>query len=673
MINQKINEKFEAIDKLKSYNGENPYLLRLKYDIFNKNDASSLTDFVIEYINQNSDFSPIKVNKIVKLSDWLGENLKKKYSIDFAPQKFLIISFLGETSSYFHVYGKWRKNMSPIEVFLNKKGVLNNFLLDDYHNIQVNFQRYNDLLSLKDKNRRVKPHQEEAVKFLLSRKKCILADDMGLGKSMSLSIAAIEGNFDAVLIICPASLKTVWKKELSWFVPERDITIVEGFSDKNKNELEEFLGYGIGKSGKKKDELLKEAKEIGKWKDNRFVIVNFDVLDEFYTPSYVRTEDALSKVANENPLLKYIFKKKSLIIIDEAHNLSNSTSDRYKIIKNLINKGKPHSIYLSTGTPITNRPENYFNLIQLIGDSITDDWDFYMKRYCDAKRFPAKGERERCTKIFLNKVKKDNWFKLTDEEKDELKEFIKKNAKMITVAKGASNLDELKEKTSHIYLRRIKDDIKNETNLKNKVVKEIFYTLTNEQKAEYENLWLEYENSQKEINPDKVLNKELTEGALYRKYCSEQMVPHTIEIANYHLNNNEKVVIMCCYDNELYQLKEYFGDKCVIYNGKMSLKEKDKAKDLFLNDDSIKVFIGNIDAAGAGLTLISSHIMIFNNISFVPADNQQAMDRIYRIGQTNDVIIYVQIFKDTEYEKIWDTILSKEMTINKVIKKEDEK
>ena len=65
-----------------------------------------------------------------------------------------------------------------------------------------------------------------------------------------------------------------------WYVPERDITIVDSFQGKTKIELEKMLGYGEGKSGKKLSELQNEMKERGKWQDNRFVIVNFVTITE---------------------------------------------------------------------------------------------------------------------------------------------------------------------------------------------------------------------------------------------------------------------------------------------------------------------------------------------------------------------------------------------------------
>ena len=93
----------------------------------------------------------------------------------------------------------------------------------------------------------------------------------------------------------------------------------------------------------------------------------------------------------------------------------------------------------------------------------------------------------------------------------------------------------------------------------------------------------------------------------------------------------------------------------------------------FLFDPDVKVFIGNIIAAGVGLNLTVSHRMIFNNIDFVPGNCRQMEDRIYRIGQKHDVDIYYQMFNNTQYVKIWNTVMRKELVINQVIKKENEK
>ena len=666
-----IKAKNEAIEILRNYSGKNPYILSMKRDVIILQKTSLLTECAVEYIISNKDREAKNIGKVLRIADWYGEKLKTTYDIEFVPTKLQILTFLGETSNSYHCVVKYRQNMNPLELFIPKKALLGNFLIDDYHNVQVDFERYDKLSMSKDTNRKIKPHQKEAVQFLLSRKKCILADDMGLGKSLELSVAAIEGNFDSVIIICPASLKTNWKKELMWYVPERDITIIDSPIGMTKSELEKFLGYGEGRSGLTVKELQEEAKDKGKWEDNRFVIVNFDVLEEFYKIPVTRSKENIKIAEEQSPMLRYIMNKKSLIIIDEAHRLSNNTSIRYKIIKDLIKRGKPDSIYLATGTPITNNPQNLYCVLQFLDDPITNDWQYYMDRYCGAMKIPAKGEKEKYTNFYLKKKNKTSWYDLTQNEKDELKQYIKDNARHITIAKDGTNLEELKMRISHIYLRRTKEDLAN--GLPNKTIHEVFYDFNMLQQMEYSKLWDEYEAAQLEADPTKEINKDLLETAIYRKYCSNQMVPNTIKMTDEFISKGEKVIIATCYDEELEMFRDYYGERCVIYNGKMNAKQKDTAQKTFMEDPNVMVFIGNIQAASVGLTLIVSHTLIFNNMSFVPSDCRQMEDRIYRIGQTKDVDIYYQMFKGTQYEKIWNIILKKELIINAVIKTEYEK
>lgn len=665
-----IKAKNETLTKLKEYNGINPYILKLKRDVILRNKTELLSEFVIEYILTNFNFNPIPINKTVKIADWFGEKLKKDYEIEFLPEKLRIFTLIGETKTIFHVLIKYRQNMEPMEMFISKKAIIENFLIEDYHNVQVDFNRYDLLSSSKDPNRKLREHQKEAVQFLLSRKKCVLADDPGFGKSTELAVAAIEGNFDSILIISPASIKTTWKKELLWYVPERDITIIESPLTMTKPELEKYLGYKEGRSGLTVKELQNEAKDKGKWEDNRFVIVNFDILEEFYKIPATRSKENIQKALEKSPMLQYILNKKALIIIDEAHRLSNDTSIRYKIINDLIKRGNPDSVYLATGTPITNNPQNFYCLLKLINDPITDDWQYYMDRYCGAMKIPAKGEKERWTNYFLQKVNKSSWYDLTSKEKDKLKEYISENARKITIMKDATNIEELRDRVSHIYLRRVKSDL---TGMVEKRIHELYYNLNPQQEYEYSKLWEEYEQAQLEADPTKELNRDLIEGAVYRRYLSNEMVPYTIKLTNEFIENNEKVVIGCCYDEELYRLKEYYGDKCVVYNGKMGPKEKDKAQEQFMTNPEVKILVGNLQSAGVGLTLTAASRLIFNDFSYVKGDNDQFMDRIHRINQTQDVDIYFQIFRNTQYQKMWDIVMRKGYVIDQIIKKEDEK
>ena len=497
-----LKARKEAFSRLQAYEGQNPFLLMLKRNVFTYGKEDELTDLNVEYINKNYNFQAQEINKIIRIADWYGEQKKKEWGIEFVPEKLKVTYLLGVTSTQYHCYVQYRQSVPPVQCFLPKKAVLTNFLLDDYHKVSVDFERYNKLMALKNPERKLYEHQKEAVQFLLSRKKCVLADDMGLAKTGSMAVAAIEGNFDSILIICPASLKTNWRDELLWFVPERDITIIASQLDSNKSVLEKYLGYGIGRSGKTVKELQQEVKEVGTWQDNRFVIINYDILTKFYQIPVGRSKEAADVAFKNSPLLQYLTGKKSLVICDEAHTLSNMKSERYRIIKDMVKRADVDSLYLATGTPITNDPENYYNMLFLLGDPITDDWNYYMKRYCGSTEITMntpenKALRDRLTAKFLASKNVDSWNKLKDEDKIKLRDYLKKNGvKMIMKKNDPTNIDELKDRTSHLYLRRIKEDLDALTVKKN--VHEVFYNFTPEQWAQYTTLWDEYEAAQLE-------------------------------------------------------------------------------------------------------------------------------------------------------------------------------
>src|SRR6188768_923348 len=74
-------------------------------------------------------------------------------------------------------------------------------------------------------------HQLKGVAFLLGRRRAILADDMGLGKTrqaiVSLRHAAPGGPY---LVVCPASVKRNWAREIEQVIPGASVRVVEGTS-----------------------------------------------------------------------------------------------------------------------------------------------------------------------------------------------------------------------------------------------------------------------------------------------------------------------------------------------------------------------------------------------------------------------------------------------------------
>ena len=486
---------------------------------------------------------------------------------------------------------------------------------------------------------------------------------MGSGKSLVSIVSALEDDYKKVLIVCPASLKTNWANELYRFVPNDEVTIVEG----------------------------------SKWKENKFTIINYDILDNFYeipTEIVNRKEkyvDDNGKVSYKTIQKEIVSKKDSiiknamdnsqlfqsnfdLIIIDEAHKLSNSNSIRYKVLSDLIKRSNPKGIYELTGTMITNNPMNLYNILKIIGADITNDWQSYVKTYCDGKQIYRKGERDKYTSIFLKKIGKSSWYDLTNLEKDELNIYLDKNCKKLWLTNGASNLDELGERIKHLYFRDMNEDIYKNFSKKTTIKK---YSLNPSEKLIYDDAWDEYVNSQdeNERDIDKLLdNKKLIEGSILRQTTSQLMVPRTIQLVEDILaTTNDKIIVFCAFDKEIYSLQEHFSDICVVHNGKLTAKEKDKAINRFNTDNYCRVLLGNLTSTSVGLNLIVANHVIFNSISWLPAENQQAEYRILRIGQTKDCNIIYQKFDNTYQDRMFEILKVKEEIIDNVIVSEDKK
>ena len=646
----------KAYEYLKTYNGTNPYIIDLKNKIYAYK-VGSLNEFNIEYILYNYDKEPIFYNKTIKIAKWFGVKKQEEWNTEFIPTKLYISYILGETEKFYHAYVMYRKSQTElIQLFIPKSAILAPLFIEDFHDKVVDFQNYNEKSGLT-----IKKHQENAIKFLLTRKKCVVSLEMGLGKTLCSIVAALEGDYKKILVICPASLKTNWENEIKRFVDEDEITIVNGST----------------------------------WKENKFTIINYDILRNFYivpkelknfkeknylddgtvTWSTVQKEVKTNKtdIVSESMSNSQLYQSKfDLIIIDEAHRLSNKSSGMYEIVSDLIKRSNPNGIFELTGTMIKNNPINLYNILKLIDADVTKDWISYVQNYCDGKQIYAnKKERDFFTNKFLQFKNKDSWYDLSFDEKRELDEYLSKNCKKIWITSGASNLDELSERIKHLYYRETNEELTQNIHVEKKIIQ---YELDTNERIEYENSWQDFLLSHEEKDITKLIqNHKLIEGSVFRQLLANFMVKRTISLAESEIEKGNKVVIFCCFDNELYSLQDYFGDNCVVYNGKMLSVKKDAALNKFKTDENCKVFIGNIIAASVGLNINEANVVIFNNVDFVPANNVQAEYRILRLGQEKDCFIYYQKFNDTYMDRLFEILDVKNEIINEVISDEKNK
>jgi len=180
----------------------------------------------------------------------------------------------------------------------------------------------------------LRPFQKAGVAYALEAKRCFIADEMGLGKTVQ-SLAAIQGaNAYPVLVVCPASLKMNWEREVRMWLPGKTVHIVDS------------------KAGVKNADV---------------VVINYDIL--------TKQKDALKAVGFQS------------LVFDESHYVKTSGAQRTKALKEIA-QGIPDSglVLALTGTPVLNRPIELVSQLEIMDriDDFGGSWNF-RKKYCAAK------------------------------------------------------------------------------------------------------------------------------------------------------------------------------------------------------------------------------------------------------------------------------------------------
>ena len=558
-----ISIEQQAIQILETYEGFNNYILKIKKQC-EVNKKHVPTRAQCEYVIKYHTTSPKVAKKWVEIDSYFSKKLVEDNPFIKEPDKIYIEKLLVEKDKSYHIWGKVFSGDTTTDFWIPKAAIIKEKKKNE---VSVDYEKYSVRPPL--------PHQKEAIEKLLENDKFILADDMGLGKTTSTVIASLESGAKKILVICPASLKINWQREIQNYT-DRTISICEG----------------------------------KKFEDSDFVIVNYDILKNFHDIK-----------ENKNSII--LNSKFDLVVIDEAHYISNPQAQRTKIIMDITKNIK--KLWLLTGTPMTSRPMNYYNILKLIDSPVSQNWMAYAIRYCGGYQFRV-------------------------------------GNKKIWNVTGASNLEELRDRTSNQILRRLKTDV---LNLPDKIMTPVYLQLKSRLYEELMGQYYDWYTTRQEES--KSLSIQFSKLTKVRQIIAEEKISSTIEIAENIIEQGKKVIIFSNFTEPLKKIYEHFGKSAVYLDGTTSKPARQKAVDDFQENEKIKVFCGNIKAAGVGLTLTAAEACIMNDLSFVPSDHSQAEDRAYRYGQKNNVSIFYPIFENTIEGAIYDILTSKKQIIGTVM------
>ena len=308
-----------------------------------------------------------------------------------------------------------------------------------------------------------------------------------------------------------------------------------------------------------------------------------------------------------------------LVIGDEAHYIANSSAIRTKAFKQIV-KNKKHTILMS-GTPIRNYPANFYNALHIIAPSIFHNKRQYYIRYCDYKFNGFAWE-----------------------------------------AKGATNIEELHQLIQPFVLRRLKEEVLPELPLKTRNIVPLDMNLiqVSEYKHTTENFikWAE-ENHKRQLDA--------THMEVLKQIAYLGKRDAVIEWIKNFLETGKKLVVFAWNKEVIKDLHNVFKRVSVTLHGESTNKERKENIEKFQNDPSIKLFIGQIIAAGVSITLTAASDVAFIQFPYTAADVLQAEDRCLRIGQNNKVFIYYLVAVNTIEERIALLIEKKFKVANKII------
>lgn len=334
--------------------------------------------------------------------------------------------------------------------------------------------------------------------------------------------------------------------------------------------------------------------------------------------------------------------KYDLLILDEVHYLKNPKSNRTKAVlaRNGLSRQASMGTIAMTGTPIVNRPIELFPVVAGLCPVAINHKSFfeYGLRYCAGKKETKRAWGGRTI---------DAW------------NFD-----------GASNLKELGTKLrSHFMIRRKKEDVLHD--LPDKTVSVVYLDPSPGVKKVMKSGSILSKSAvlSKKSFSEFDLDEDEDNLSSYRRGLGIEKAPLAAEYIKTQLESGQdKVVVFAHHNDVLDVLKEQLHEFGVVeIRGKTSREQRGRAVESFQENKGTRVFLGSITAAGVGLTLTAASYVAVVEPSWVPGENEQAIDRTHRMGQKNHVLAEYLLFENDLDDIMLRTNVLKQMNIERVV------
>lgn len=460
----------------------------------------------------------------------------------------------------------------------------------------------------KDFEFKTKPfnHQIDGVRFGLNKKRFLLGDDQGLGKTKQIIdfVGCLEktATINKVLIICGVnSLKYNWQSEIGIHSDEKGWVLGTRFRKTTGKAYE----------GSTKDKLA----DLENLPDSRYLITNIETLRA--------GAEKISKSKYHFPVaekLAELCKKGiiSVIAFDECHKSKDPTSLQSRAMSLL---SAPYMAAMS-GTPLMNNPLDLYFPLSWLGYEKHSFYQF-KQHYCTLGGWGG------------------------------------------SQVVGYKNLEEIRALMDEVMLRRLKTEV---LDLPEKIRKIEYVDMTPKQNQIYKEVYMGVMNELQKIkfsnNPLSMMIRlrQATgwTGILSQTVQESAKMDRMVELIEEISASGQKAIVFSNWES----MTEIAREKLKAYNPAYitgATKADDRMNEVtrFQNDKNCKVIIGTIGAMGTGLTLTAAQNVIFLDSPWNMALKAQAEDRAHRIGTQGTVNVITLVCKNTIDERIEELVEKK--------------